>query len=370
MPERIIEQACVKISIKQGEEIIKQGSGVLVATEQSFYVLTACHCLGNTKPDLKNIIIQKQNDFKSEFNDIKVVDITRFEVEDDWALLEIDFNNEEKLLKNYPFAKNIIREQPVKFCGYQKIGSNSYRNFSAKVNTISSDNSFFVIKLIEDTFDQQGESGKEIAEGLSGSGVFIIKSGTPYLIGILNSVNTEKAWNDDINCKAIDCLQEYINDFTDLSDENIIKRWEEELETEITKEDIEAFRATNEVFFKNIDRKNKVIYDSEEKAIEVTTKKIKKYLSFQYKIKELENYNPEIYQKFIKLINRFQDAVTDEYSRSVNNNNEAKDALIELQKDFREEVTRIFPDALKFDIAEYQITEWLLDCSLNFTLRI
>ena len=49
---------------------------------------------------------------------------------------------------NKPFAKNIIREQPVKFCGYQKIGSNSYRNFSAKVNTISSDNSFFVIKLI------------------------------------------------------------------------------------------------------------------------------------------------------------------------------------------------------------------------------
>ena len=32
MPERIIEQACVKISIKQGEQITKQGSGVLVAT--------------------------------------------------------------------------------------------------------------------------------------------------------------------------------------------------------------------------------------------------------------------------------------------------------------------------------------------------
>ena len=319
---------------------------------------------------MENIIIQKQNDFKTEFNDIKVVDIKRFEIEDDWALLEIDFSNEEELLKNYPFAKNFIREQPVKFCGYQKIGSNSYRNFNAKVNTISDDNSFFMIKLIEDTFDQHGEDGKDIAEGLSGSGIFIIKSGTPYLIGILNSVNTVKAWNDDINCKAINCLEEYINDFTDLSDENIIRRWEQELEEEITKEDIEAFRATNEYFFLNIDRKNKVIYDTEEEAIEVTTKKIKNYLAFQNKIQELQNYSPELYQKFIKLISKFRDEVKYEHSRSVNDNNEAKDALIKLRNDFREEITRIFPDALIFDIAEYQITEWLLDCSLNFTKRL
>ncbi|WP_079240896.1 trypsin-like serine protease [Chryseobacterium indologenes] len=370
MPERIIEQACVKISIKQGEEVSKQGSGVLIAGENSFFVLTACHCLGNERPDLANIIIQKQKDYRSEFNHIKVVGIVRFEVEDDWALLEIDFEVEEDLLKKYQCANNFVREQPVKFCGYQKIVSNSFRPFNAKILTITDDQSYFQITISEDSFDQAGEDGKTVAEGLSGSGVFVIRNKAPYLIGILNSVKTEKAWNDDINCKAIDCLQDYIKDYTDLSDQNIVELWEQELEKEITRDDIQAFRATNQEFFENIDRKNKVIFDTEEQANEVTSKKIKNYLSFQYKIKEIEAYNPEIYQKFITLINNFRDAVAYEYTRSVDNNNEAKDTLIKLRNDFQDEIIKIFPDELKFNIAEYQITEWLLDCSLNFTKRV
>ena len=45
---------------------------------------------------------------------------------------------------------------------------------------------------------------------------------SPFLVGILNSVDTEKAWNDDIDCCSISNLSSYIEEYIDLSDfENV-----------------------------------------------------------------------------------------------------------------------------------------------------
>ncbi|WP_028296187.1 trypsin-like serine protease [Olivibacter sitiensis] len=84
------EKYCVRIKCN-GET----GSGVLIAGKTTFYVFTAAHCLGKAKPNIEDIKIQKQSDFKSEFKDIKVSAIKEFDSEKDYALLEINF--EERL---------------------------------------------------------------------------------------------------------------------------------------------------------------------------------------------------------------------------------------------------------------------------------
>jgi hypothetical protein len=71
-----------------------------------------------------------------------------------------------------------------------------------------------------------------LAKGLSGSGVFVYRYNSPFLIGILNSVITDKAWNDDIVCCSIKHIEKYISEYVDLSDFDNLKQWNENLEKE------------------------------------------------------------------------------------------------------------------------------------------
>ena len=77
------------------------------------------------------------------------------------------------------------------------------------------------------------------------------------LIGILNSVITEKAWNDDIECCSVKHIEQYISEYVDLSDFENLKQWEENLEKERTENEIEAFKNDNSDFFEKLYRKIK-----------------------------------------------------------------------------------------------------------------
>ncbi|MCY6334447.1 hypothetical protein OXV57_05550 [Bacteroides fragilis] len=230
---------------------------------------------------------------------------------------------------------------------------------------------------MDDTFQQNGEDGSHVAEGLSGSGVYVIINNKPYLIGILCSVKDTQAWNDDIDCCALSkCLSNISCQMEDLSDLNHIKAWSENLEREKAQEDIDNYKSLNIEFFENLLRKNMVIHDTQEKAINVTNKELKKYLSLKENVSLLESQYPYIYKRFQNVVKKFQDDVEDQYSRSVRDNNEAKDKRLELKDKLKEELENILEtgdmknDGIKFDLADYQVIEWLLDCSLNFTRKI
>lgn len=377
MPYKLIERTSVRIRIIKDGTCLKQGSGVIVTYDNHYFVLTAFHCIGLDKntdalPNVEDVIVEKQDTYTSPFNVISVLSICNMHRDNDFILIRIDYSDDE--VKKCNLANNFVEEEKVRFCGYQHIHETGYRPFDGKIILISS--SKFQIKLLEDTFQQGGEDGSYIAKGLSGSGVYIIKNKKPYLIGILNSVKDDQAWNDDIDCCPVDlCLCEANCPIEDLSDLEKIKEWSVNLEKEKTQEDIESYKSLNVVFFENLLRKNKIIYDNEEKANEVTNKELKKYLSFRENISLLELRYPTLYVRFQNIVKKFQDDVEDEYSRSVQNNNEAKDKKIELKDKLKEELESILisenikNDDIKFDLADYQIIEWLLDCSLNFTKK-
>jgi hypothetical protein len=357
------EKYCVRIKCN-GET----GSGVLIAGETTFYVFTAAHCLGKERPKIEDIKIEKQSDYQSEFKDIKVVTVKEFNYEKDFALLEIDFNDEEKLLYKYKIAHSFLPDTAVEFCGYQdKINSEEYRPFKSRLITKSDSNNCFKITLAEnETFHQGGEFGEYFAGGLSGSGVFVYRHKTPFLIGILISIITEKGWNSDINCCSVHHIKDYFNEYIDLSDLNELRNWKKNLDRVYTDNEIESFEKTESDFFTKLYRKNKVLYPQLERANQITTKQIKKYLAMLNNIQQLENEAPSLYIKFKEIVNKYVNQVEDDYTRIVNNSNEAIDKKSELQKRLKEDL-EFLPDYMDLDFSEFQIIEWLGVCTLNFT---
>ena len=58
--------------------------------------------------------------------------------------------------------------------------------------------------------------------------------------------------------------------------------------------------------------------------------------------------------------------VEEDYTRSVNNNNEALDLKQTLQSRLKDELD-FLPKKMDIDFADFQIIEWLGMCTLNFT---
>lgn len=344
------------------------GSGVLLLGKETFYVLTAAHCLGDNMPNINEIIIEKQNDYTSVFKAITSVEVKEFNKEHDFALIEVDFDNEEKLLYQYKLGRGVLSENEVNFFGYQNININQYRPFTGKVLSVSDDRGCFKITLVGETFDQGGEDGHFLAKGLSGSGVFVYRHNSPFLIGILNSVITKKAWNDDINCCSIKHIEQYISEYVDLSDFENLKQWNENLERKRTEREIEAFKKENSDFFEKLYRKNNVLYPETAKADSVTAKQIRKFLAMRENIQTIENDYPILYSNFKTIVKRFVDQVEDDYSRRVNESNEALDLKMQLQNQLKSQF-EVLPNYTNIDLSEYQVIEWLGICTLDFTIN-
>jgi len=360
MALELIKKSCVRVSVVVDNNTTKQGSGVLVHSNGKFYVLTAYHCIGEY--EIENIIIEKQRDYKSEFEKINIISKVECDVINDWVLLEIDYvdNN----LKNIKIAKNFITDEKVKFYGYQNLVATEHRNWDAKV--LDSATNAFKITLLEKTFQQAGEESITIAEGLSGSGVYIIKDGVPYLIGVLCSLKDEKGFNDDIDCCLITNLKKYLLECQDLSDVDYLDKWAENLENKSVDEEITEWKQSNIEQFQHISRKNKVLYGDNKTADKKTSVDIKKYQSIKQNVEEYEDKYPELFKKFREIIKRYKDKVEFDYTSEVADSREAKSLRLALDDSLKNELAKIFDSEMKLDMTEYQIIEWLLDCTLNF----
>jgi hypothetical protein len=362
MTYNIAENYCVRIKCN-GET----GSGVLIAGNTTFYVFTATHCLGKERPNIEDIKIQKQSDYQSEFKDITVVAIKEFDCEKDYALLEIDFRDEEKTLYQYKIAHSFLPNTTVEFCGYQGINNEEYRPFPSRLITNSDSNHCFKITLTNgETFQQAGEDGEYIAGGLSGSGVFVYRHKTPFLIGILNSVVTEKAWNSDINCCSVHHIKRYFNEYIDLSDLDELRIWTANLEKERTEFEIEAFKETNSKFFALLYGKNQVLYPDLMECNEITVRQIKSFLSMKENIDAYSKIYPDLFVDFKTKVSKLVNQVKTQYSLSVDKPNEAKLSQRDLQNELKS-ILEFMPSTTTFDLSEFQIIEWLGICTLNFT---
>ncbi len=222
MSADLLERLCVRTSVFIKGQRENQGSGFIIKDGDSFYVVTAHHCIfgdsgeyQNITPD--NIFIEHQKEnYLSPFNRIEVEDLVNSNKQEDWALLRI---SDPKLTADFSKIKLGISSQEnidVKFCGYQQVSPTSYRPFDAKLLSLAPDQ--FRITLKDKSFSQGSEEGSFNAKGLSGSGVGIEYNDTLYLIGILKSVIGNEALNDDIECCSISCLSETLMELEPITD--------------------------------------------------------------------------------------------------------------------------------------------------------
>lgn len=361
MPLNIIEKNCVRIRLKDGP-IDSLGSGVLVSIEDKSYLLTAYHCLNTV--EVEKIIVERQQTYTSPFEEIRVCSVLDYHPEDDWILLELEYSAHSC---GHKLGKNFLKEEKVDFYGYQKIVSTAFRPWKGEV--LLKDENRFLIKIIGDTFQQAGEEGSYVAKGLSGSGVYVIKNNVPYLVGILCAVKKDKAWNDDIDCCPINCIDHLLPQACDFDSVSSLKNWIAEMEITNTSLEIESWKKQNIVEFDNIHRKNKVLYEEGE-VDRITAEEIKQFLSKNEALQNLEDFAPKLYLEYLELIQSLKTKVENTYSRTVSESNEAKDKKLDLENYLEGEIEKIYGrDAAKYEITKLQIIKWLLDCTLNFTKK-
>jgi hypothetical protein len=142
MTYNLAEKYCVRITCKSN-----LGSGVVLPGKDTFYVYTAAHCLGKTQPTISEVVIEKQVDYQSPFEVIEGLEIVEFDQKNDYALIKVAFNLEDKARYSYKLARGFLSQNPATFCGYQGIHSTQYRPYNSHILTVSDASAKFKITL-------------------------------------------------------------------------------------------------------------------------------------------------------------------------------------------------------------------------------
>jgi hypothetical protein len=251
MSEEILNQPCVRITIILDEKIKGRGSGTLVKGRNGFFVVTAHHCVYGDDNQFKDIgvdaiLVETQATFNSSFQKIETVEIVDANLEEDWVLIKMNYQDTEKPFPIVLTSDNFKKDMPVVFTGFQAIDEDHGRSFKSRVLNGLSRNEFRITLSDQDSF----KGGADDAKGLSGSGAFIVNEEKLYFIGILKSVKGDEAANNDIKCSGITKLCEKIGlDAYDISTDVFGDDWGSDQFGEIVLSDsrnlIEKIQAVN-----------------------------------------------------------------------------------------------------------------------------
>jgi hypothetical protein len=369
----MIEQCCARIHLldEDGKKF-NQGSGVIVFDNSQFFVVTADHCVfgdegqyAGITPD--RIWVDIQSSYDSAFRRVTVLSIHANHKEHDWVMLQTENPQIECDFPQILKAFNFVSDEKVRFCGYQNFNADQYRPWGAVVLTVATTQ--FRISVINDKFQQGGESGSMLAKGLSGSGVFISKNDKLYLIGFLKSVVGDIALNSDIDCCLLSNLQGNLTDqFFDMSDVNFIEQYVREIDNNQAENDIENWAMANVTYFDNLNRKASVLYPAE-KAKKISSSRIVEFLWRSATLESLRKDNTEILLQYERTAKVFENRVRETYTQDISDRQLAKVQLQKLEQDFAESIKSIFNDKsnyLNIDLARHKVTEWLMNCSFDF----
>ena len=200
----VLNQISVKVTILDEGLLVNQGSGFILKSGSSFYVVTAYHCIYGENDEfidlpITSIEIERQETFNSEFHSCSVIEVIESKKTEDWAIIRIDFSDTNSTFPDYHLASDFNINTNVNFRGYQNADPSSGRTFGSRVLEKSSNNEFKITLNPGEHF----KGGSDDAKGLSGSGAFITADNKLYVLGLLKSVRGEEALNNDIKCCPI-----------------------------------------------------------------------------------------------------------------------------------------------------------------------
>lgn len=372
MPKKTLSQCCVRTYINYNDELVNQGSGVIVVHGDKYFVLTAEHCIVGENEEFKDIPVEKilieyQEDYTAPFKRIKVIEVTELDKLHDWALLEIEKPDIDCDFLKVQLGDKFMLDEGIYFRGYQNYNNASPRTWQGQIIDLAEDE--FLITINGGSFEQGGELGSILAKGLSGSGVYIIRANSIYLIGHLKQVIGELALNNDIKCCKLTNLTKVLNkrDWTDMGSISELDLWEKASEKMITDEDVKAWIESNDDYFKKLLRKAKTLYPNE-KAEVIARERILNFLDQEYRNNQIRNVS-DLIVRYEATSEMFEKSVKSDYTRNVESRSEAKDLLLKLQSEFSEHIKDLVNDKSNkrnMELAKHKVTWWLMNCSFDF----
>jgi hypothetical protein len=379
MSKELLKQFTVRITVNDGNTSIV-GSGVILKNRIGVYhILTAEHCIfGKKNNRLKNITeesisaeykINNSEDFKqisinkiiydNTGNDIALIEITPLDVDHDNLLCsnlttETDCNN-------------------VHFRGFPK-----WLNQNGGAKTYSclieeNDIDTFHLKSEEVKDDSSHMDVEETTNGLSGSGVFEIKNGKLFLIGIITNLRDENATFGHLQCiKLNDIFTKFDFETFPLSDKAqqlFLKSIS--LDRESTKQRIEELRESKNERFNNLYTKCTEHIYNEEDADKMVDKILYDYFSTEISLKFLGKLNSFIQDDFDKTMAGLSKGVEKNFNkRTVSDYSEAQAIIFQVKQYFvdifKGENKNTVELSFVRDLSENAVTELLLNCDLNF----
>ncbi len=379
MSIELLKQIVVRVSAKDETTQIA-GSGVIAKNKHGeYYIITAEHCIYGKKDNrLKNVTIEsitieyKKNnsdDFKkidigkilhSDKNlDIAIVEITSLNVQTDdviYSLLESESDCTNLYFRGFPEWLNEKNEAKTFHCTIEE-----------------NDNQSFLIRT-EDVKDLSLMRGiEETSNGLSGSGVFEIKNGKIFLIGVITDLRDSHATFGHIKCIKLDSI---FNKFdfevyplSNRAQQLFLKS--KELDKESIQKRIKELRESKNNRFDNLDRKCKEHLYDEDTSDEMIDKILSNFFSAEISLRSLGKLNSYIQEDFDNTMIQLSKRVEQNFNkRPINNISEAQDIYARV-KDFfidvfkEENEDRVKASVVR-ELSENAGAELLLNCDLDF----
>jgi hypothetical protein len=214
MNEEVLKNVSVKITVSYNNKAI-EGSGTIVTDGNSFFVITAEHCIygkEREKEDFKDVTykdltIQHKADSSSSFQNIAVTEIAKRDSANDYVVLKIENPNLSFDFTKVELAKGTFDSASVfAFRGYGALHKKYPRTYNCKFK--ESEGKRILLQLKDDSFSQGNDFGIDVAGGLSGSGVFYLTEDKLFLIGIITDLRDENGSFDDFYCAKADLLSD------------------------------------------------------------------------------------------------------------------------------------------------------------------
>ena len=363
-----VEMLTVKIKLNI-DDSIEIGTGVILQTNNEFYIITVHHTVFGKDSDyetkIENLIVE---DFNGD--NIPVLNIESLNT---LALLKIDSVNLElpRLLvldKAYYDKKYYLRGFPQAIDG----GNNShpFNDVSCDQSTTTS----ITLKINNMNDDSSGEDVIENINGLSGSGVFFEQFNKLYIVGCINELlNSSGVFNGAKSNTLIDLYKsELLNiEFDEFKTiEDITEKIKKD-KIKITQEEFDNFKEKDNTNFNHLNRKHETVFAQIE-VFKRNKLRIEQYLNGEIVIDELTVIHSKFKDSWLHLLEDMLEYIELNYSDIIETKYVGQTRIIELLSYIKESINSEFEfinNSLLAKLSGYVISKWLLDCNINFVVE-
>ncbi|WCC44883.1 trypsin-like serine protease [Tenacibaculum finnmarkense] len=346
MSKELLKQLVVRITTSDGTNSITS-SGVIVKNRNEEYsIITAEHCIyGKKTKRLKDITdkcitVEYKKNNSDSFKKVKIKKILYSHEINDIAIISISSLNGQadnlvcSGLENESDCTNLC------FRGFPKWLNKKEEAKTFNCTIEENDNQSFLIKADELKDDSLMLDVTETSSGLSGSGVFDIKNGKMFLIGIVTDLRDSNASFGHIKCSKLDDI---FNKFdfevyplSNKAQQLFLKS--DDLDKEFVKKRIQELRESKNDRFDNLYRKCKEHLYDKEITDEIVDKILTDFFSVEISLKALGKLNSYIQEDFDNAMYQLSKRVEINFNkRPVNDISEAQDIYAKV-KDFFIEV--------------------------------